>query len=118
MAAGASIPGSLRKEVGAVCPSPRARSGTAPFRIDKAPGIESPSHPAAPLRQSNAGGAGPPAVPASDQPTAISSPRPWLRLLVTRSMRSAAELSAAAIAACVAFERSAVTAPASCIPAS
>src|SRR6266480_590374 len=37
--------------MGAICPSPRARSGTAPLRIDKAPGIWLLTHLAAPREQ-------------------------------------------------------------------
>src|SRR5712691_12784725 len=40
--------------MGAICPSPGARTGTAPFRIDKAPGILSPRTPQP--RAANLGG--------------------------------------------------------------
>src|SRR5262245_19829679 len=63
-------------------------------------------------------GGGYPPGDATVQPTTTVAPMLWLRLLVTRSMRSAAALRAAATAAWVAWPRSAAATRASCRPAS
>src|SRR5262249_36799488 len=62
-------------------------------------------------------GDGYPPGDAAVQPTTTVPPMLWLRPLVTRSMRSAAALSAAATAAWVAWPRSAAATRASCRPA-